>query len=364
MKILFVSRSFSDTKGGMQKVATELYYNLHKFADIKLVAYSGSSRILPSILFHLLICSAINLFKNNIDVIYLQDGTLAPLGLLLRVFKKPIIINVYGLDITYENKLYQFIVPRCVNQSDRVICISNETKRKCISRGISANILEIIPGGVSDEFYLVEDKVVLRHKIEDKIGISLKNKKILLSVGRLVERKGIHWFTQEVITELVKTRNDFKYLIVGEGNYRETIETIIKENNLDNYVHLLREIDDEMLKLLYNASDILVMPNIPVVGDMEGFGLVALEASSCGLPVVASDIEGIKDAVKDSENGFRVKPLDTQSFLETIIDLLNNEGKRKLFRERARRFSLAHNWENIAKKYISCFKETYNTRPK
>lgn len=352
MKILFVSRKFSGVKGGMEKVATELYNHLCKLATVKLIGYSGSSRILPIILLYLFIRSSICLLRNNIDVVYLQDGALAPLAPLFQLFKKPIVISVYGLDVTYKNRIYQLIISRCINQLNRIVCISNAARCECISRGVSDDILEVIPGGVSDEFYLHEDKKVIRYKVENEISVPLKNKKILLSVGRLIERKGIHWFIQNVVTNFVKRRKDFIYLVAGEGPYRKIVESIIKENNLNSYVHLLGEISDEMLKLLYNASDILVMPNIPVAGDMEGFGLVALESSSCGLPIVASDIEGVKDAVRNGKNGFRVKSLDTQGFLEIIEDLLYSEERRKQLRESARQFSLLYKWENIADQYI------------
>lgn len=88
---------------------------------------------------------------------------------------------------------------------------------------------------------------------------------------------------------------------MGDGIYKEKIKGIIDKYNLEKYVFMLGKVDDKILKLLYNTSDIFVIPNIPVVGDMEGFGIVALEVASCGVPVVASKLEGIKEAVQDGK---------------------------------------------------------------
>jgi phosphatidylinositol alpha-1,6-mannosyltransferase len=88
-------------------------------------------------------------------------------------------------------------------------------------------------------------------------------------------------------------------------------------------------------KLAYNTADLLVMPNIPVPGDAEGFGLVALEAASAGLPVVASDLEGIPDAVVQNDTGILVPPGNASAWVSTLTNLLGNQSARHRIRERA-----------------------------
>jgi glycosyltransferase involved in cell wall biosynthesis len=106
-----------------------------------------------------------------------------------------------------------------------------------------------------------------------------------------------------------------------------------------------------MLKLLYNTADVLIMPNLP--GYTEGFGLVSLEAASCGLPVIASELGGIKDAIKDGENGFLVEPGNPQAFIDKIHDLLSNEKERLAFGERARNYTVEnYGWDKTVKKYM------------
>lgn len=359
MVVLFLTRKFPPSKGGMQRVAYELSQHLSKIAHVKLVKWGGSNKWLPLVLPYLFLKSLWILISTKVQVIYLQDGLLAPLGLILKLFRVPIAITFHGRDITYDNKLYQFLIPRCAEKLDKIICVSDATKQQCVKHGISqGKIKVIIPDGICDEFCMDEGKQELRERLFKKLGISLKNKKIVLSVGRLVERKGFHWFIQNVIPNLLQKESDLLYFIAGDGLFRQSIESAIKQSSLQDYVRMLGTVDDEILETLYNVSDIFIMPNIPVKGDMEGFGVVALEAASCGLPVVASGLEGIKDAIKNAENGFLVEPYNAEGFVNVVRELLENDELRGNFGARAREFTLKnYAWEKIAARYLEEFRK-------
>lgn len=352
LRVLFITRKFPPAVGGMEKVAYELYKHLSKLIEVELIKWGGPNKFLPVILPYFLIKSCRVLLTKRVDVIYLQDGLLAPLGLILRsIFRKPVAITIHGLDITYKNKFYQFIVPRCVKRLDKIICISQATKQECVNRGIPEEKIVIIPNGISDEFYMGEDKNLLRKKLEEKLGIKLENRKIILSVGRLVERKGFHWFIENVLPKLVEKERNVIYLIAGDGPLRERIYNSIKKSGMESYAVMLGRVDDETLKLLYNTADVLVMPNIPVEGDMEGFGVVALEASSCGVPVVASNLEGVRDAIVEGENGFLVEVYSQNSYINLIIMILLTN--KKYTNENIRKFTLENfNWDFIALKFM------------
>jgi len=122
-------------------------------------------------------------------------------------------------------------------------------------------------------------------------------------------------------------------------------------------------VKDQTLKMLYNASDLFIMPNIPVEGDMEGLGLVALEANSAALPVIASKLEGIKDAVKDGKNGFLVEPYDIQRFINVIVPLLKDDGRREKIGKDAQKYTLEnYSCEKIARDYHREFKKIVKER--
>ena len=119
---------------------------------------------------------------------------------------------------------------------------------------------------------------------------------------------------------------------------------------------LLGQISEELLRLLYAGSDVFVMPNIPVAGDIEGFGVVMLEAGGYGLPVLAANLEGIKDVVEDGENGRLLPPGDADAFRHAIeefhdarVRLEASDRAEKYVRER-------FGWDAIAERYVQILK--------
>lgn len=357
MNILFVTRKYPPSIGGMQKINYLLSQELRKKIDVKVVSFGKSQSWLPIALNYLFIKSCFILLTEKIDLIFLGDALLSSLGLTLRsIFKKPLVVTTHGLDVTWKFPPYQFLIRKSLPKIDKLICVSSQTARECIRRGVSEERIAVINNGIDpNELILTEERGKLRKRLSDKLGVNLANKRLLLSVGRLVERKGYHWFIKETLPRLSQNKRDLVYLIAGDGPLRNRIEGIIKENNLGSYVLLLGKVDEQTLKLLYNASDIFIMPNIKVEGDMEGFGIVILEASSCGLPIVASGVEGIIDAVRE-ENGFLVEPGNAQGFVDVIAHLLEDETLRKEKGTQAKllveeKFTM----EKVAKKYLDEF---------
>jgi phosphatidylinositol alpha-1,6-mannosyltransferase len=108
-------------------------------------------------------------------------------------------------------------------------------------------------------------------------------------------------------------------------------------------------VSDQLLKTLYNTADMFVMPNIPVPNDMEGFGLVALEAASCSTTVIASQLEGVQDAIINGQNGYLVTPGDAAGYVQAISREL---GGRTLSPEAVRAYTLQHySWDETARHY-------------
>ncbi|MBI2868709.1 MAG: glycosyltransferase family 4 protein [Chloroflexi bacterium] len=338
----------------MEKVAYELVHHLSRQTEIKLISWGGSNKWLPLVLPCFLVRSVLALVTGKVRVIYLADGLLAPLGCLLRAFRKPVVITIHGLDITHHSRLYQHLVPRCVGKMDRVICVSQATRQACLARGVPDAKITVIQNGISDLLYVNRDRRQLRQEMSFKLNLGLDGRKTLLFVGRLVERKGIRWFIENVVPRL--ERSGCVLLIAGSGPLSPRLRSAIHAKGLSQTVIMLGRVDEATLGLLYNACDLFVMPNIPVAGDMEGFGLVAVEAASCGLPVVAANLEGIADAVQDGRNGFLVEPGDAAGFADVIKKLLADGGLRQSFGARARRFTLeTYGWERAAGRYLESF---------
>ncbi|AEF97056.1 glycosyltransferase family 4 protein [Methanotorris igneus] len=349
MNILFIARNYPPQVGGAERLNYELIQNLKNLMDIEVIPNKFGKY---SPLFHIYAVFKAVLNRKNIEVVFLSDAYLSPIIPIIKlILKKPVVIKVHGLDITFSNKIYQLIIPRFVNMADKVICISNATKKECIRRGVSPDKCKVILIGINgkDPNDHMDEKAYSKFNIDE-------HKYILLSVGRLVERKGIHWFVENVIPKLIKKEKNITYVIAGDGPYRETIENIILSKGLEDYVKLLGKVSDDDLELLYNIADIFIMPNIPVDGDMEGFGIVVLEASSHGVPVIASDLEGIRDAVINGKTGFLVEPLNEDAYVEKILEMLDKVKKDRKMKENIKKLTLQnYNWDKISQEYYDVF---------
>ena len=161
--------------------------------------------------------------------------------------------------------------------------------------------------------------------------------------------------------KLLTMHKDLVFLVSGDGDERGTLEESISRRKLQKSVRLLGRTDEHFLRALYNAADIFVMPNIIVKGDMEGFGRVLLEASLCELPIVATGIEGIKDAVVDGKNGILIdRAKDSAAFVAEIDTFITDEEKARTFGKASRSFTLrAYGWPTISAKYIECYNKLF-----
>jgi phosphatidylinositol alpha-1,6-mannosyltransferase len=344
--------------GGMEKQNYELITNLSSLVNKSLIALKKSQINLIWFLPYALIKSIFTITTKRIDIIHLGDGLLAPIGLILKfIFNKKVIVTVHGLDITLNNRFYQLIVLSSLRKLDKIICVSNSTRHECLKRKVNPNKCVFIPNGIeSGRLSLKTSRETQIKSIETEFRINLKNKKILLSVGRLVKRKGVYWFIDNVMSML---GNNTILIVVGDGPEKARIARIVNKKKLKDNVFLLGRIEEDSLKNLYNAADIFVMPNIKVKGDMEGFGIVAIEAASLGIPVVASGIEGIKDAIHNEKNGYLVNPYDAKSFTDKIKYIFKNEKRMKSFSLSSKKFTHDnYDWKRINQLYYQEFKKT------
>jgi len=346
VRILFLTRVYPPTVGGMEAFSYNLIANFRKLnKKTWIIANKKGKKYLPLFLPYSFFKSLFIIKKNEIEYLHLSDALMSPLGFLLKILTgTKTVVTIHGLDITYDNFLYQKIVIFSLKRLDKLFCVSNHTKKECLKRGLEESRCSVIPNGVNPKGYqLSEAKSKLLEKLSEEISIPLENKTLLLSVGRLIKRKGINWFINRVINSLPK---NYIYLISGDGPERQKIQQSIVKKKLENRVYLLGKTGNNLLKLLYNCSDVFIMPNITVKGDMEGFGIVILEAGSAGLPVVASGIEGIKDAVLNGQTGILVPERNVWEYLEGIKKA--KKLQRKLIKNIIKNnFS----WESVAEKY-------------
>ena len=361
--ILFITRKYPPSVGGMQRQSFELTTSIKKLAEAYIISWGNSQVFLPLFLLSAFFRGCCVFLTKNIELIHLGDALLSPLGYVLRsIFKIPVVATVHGRDIVFPFKLYQMVVPWFLKRLDKIICISEQTREQVLTRAIPLEKTVVITNGISIENHRFGIRSNFHiDSVEKIINQSLDGKTVLLTVGRLVKRKGVNYFIRQVFPRVLETETKVIYFIVGKGPYRSVIEQSVRELNLQDRVFFFGQVDKELLDTVYAVADIFVMPNIPVEGDMEGFGLVALEANLAGLPVVASDLEGIKDAISHGENGCLIEYNNTEKFVSTISDLIRDPSRRKKFGKKAREFVISHySWYRIGVQYLKEFESLMN----
>jgi phosphatidylinositol alpha-1,6-mannosyltransferase len=279
------------------------------------------------------------------DVIHLGDAMLSAAGFLPRLFGKKVAISVHGLDLTFSLRIYQSYL-KLFLKADAIIANSGSTRKLAEARGLSG--VSTISIGVPARYFRVSRESHRDAELEQRRA----GRVALLTVGRLVPRKGAAWFVRHVLPRL----DNVLYVVVGVGAHHDEIARAAAETGMTDNVWLVGSVSDDRLLDLLGSSDVFVMPNIVVPGNVEGFGIVAIEASASGLPVVASRLEGIPDAVVDGENGRLVTPEDAAAFVDALKDLVASAEDRLRLGERGRTFTeQSYSWPRIILQYEKLF---------
>lgn len=351
-RILFISHTFPPVVGGVETHNFELSTWLAKQAHVRSIV-NKKRWLIPFFLVYASLRAI--LLNKKYDVLVLGSCLLGNVGWFVKKFtKKPVVAVAHGLDLTWKNSLYQKLwVKIFIPSLDKLIAVGNETILAGKKHDIAEEKFVFIPNGVDTEKNLTDSN---RTDIEKIINEPVENKKVLLTSGRLAKRKGVAWFIANVMPKLDES---FLYVIAGDGADKKNIKETIKNNNLEKRVFMLGYVSDETRNILFNTVDLFVQPNIKVVGDMEGFGISVIEANACRLPVLASNLEGLKDAIHEGRNGFLVEPENAEAFANKIYELFSTGNPRNLFGQNVRNFVIENfSWQHIAQRYLEEIKKT------
>ena len=345
IKFLLITRNYPPKVGGLENYSYNLINEFESNFETYKLVLSKSNLHLAWFLPYCLIMAVYIARRRNVKHIHLCDALLSPVGVLLKLFTNAqVSTSVAGLDITFRNPIHQRTVPWCVGKMDAVICISNATRDECVARGVDPGKCKVIPVGIRSELAHIDlSRDELLRRAAHLCNVKITDRVLLVTVGRLVKRKGVAWFVEQVFPRLPEK---YLYFIVGDGPEREKIEALIKDNHLSDRVLLLGRLPDDQRNLILNASDLFIMPNIVVAGDIEGFGIVALEAGAAGLPVIASNIQGIRDAVIDGQTGYLAQESNPDDLIAKIMSAdLDRASIRMIVKEN-------FDWPKIAQRYF------------
>ncbi|RMG68364.1 MAG: glycosyltransferase family 1 protein [Calditrichaeota bacterium] len=245
-----------------------------------------------------------------------------------------------------EKELFKALGRRALRIADCVFTISRFTADRLKALGVSASRISIFPNGVDGERF--HPLPVDRQALFRRYNIPGKPELVLLTVAQLNPRKGIDTAIRAV-RELKNRGLPVTYLVIGSGPDEARLRQMIQQLKLNDSVFLLPAVDDQGLLEFYNAADVFLLLSRQE-GDLnvEGFGLVLLEAGACGVPVVAGRSGGIPDAVADGESGFLVDPLNVNEICRRLQGLLADPQLRRRMGEKGRTLAVSRfNWANI-----------------
>jgi len=270
-------------------------------------------------------------------------GAAAPLGLLAPSLRKLGVKNIVGMTQGHEagwamTPGMKQALRKIGNDVDYLTYISEYTHEK-ISRALSpsaaSNMRRVVPGVNTTEFS--PTNLTAGSALRSSIGWA--NRPVIVCVSRLMTRKGQDQLIQ-ALPQVLKVVPMASLIIVGDGPYRKHLEKLTADLGLRDNVHFTGKVDQAQLANWYAAGDVFAMPCRTRVGgwDVEGLGIVFLEASATGLPVIVGNSGGAVDAVLEGETGFLVNGNDLSEIRDRLIELLANQDLAK------RMGSAGRNW--------------------
>lgn len=358
--ILLVTRNFPPLRGGMERLNERMLAGLSGFWPVALAGPQGCAlhapagcdveevpasplwRFLPGVLL-----GALRLARRHRPrVVLAGSGLTAPMAwLAARLVGARSAVYLHGLDLVVPNRIYQILWLPFIRRCDILIANSSNTARLACERGIDEQRLHVIPPGTD----LPGLDPGARQRFRSEMGLG--NRPTLLSVGRLTRRKGLVEFVREGLPAILARRPDTVMVVFGHDaidalvagadgiSQRERLLDAARDARMEHALRLMPPCDDATLSDAYHAADVHVFPVLDVPGDVEGFGMVAIESAARGLPTVGFRVGGVPDAIVDGGTGSLAAAGDYVGFAMHVLKWLDvGEDARRKCAVDARRF--------------------------
>jgi glycosyltransferase involved in cell wall biosynthesis len=376
MKIAEVTSTFPPYRGGIGNVA---YYNAWSLATLghDVTVFTprykkiktdeelpfavkrlrpwfkyGNAGILPQLWWHLPSFDAIHLhypFFGGAETIYFLDKVK---DLKLVVTYHMDVVGT-GLVAKFFRWHTQYVLPKILDRADKIIVTSKDYAKQSNLQSrfaVEPEKFVEIPCGVNH--------LLFKPRLKDKALMEkydLYGKKVILFVGGLDKAhyfKGINVLIQAI--QHFSDSDKVRCLIVGDGELRSSYQTLVDGLGLGKKIIFTGFAQDSMLPRMYNLADMFVLPSID---KSEAFGIVSLEAMASGVPVIASDLPGVRSVVDKQKTGLLVKPGSVDNLAAMIKYLLANPKFAKEYGMAGREKVLRkYTWEKIGYKLDNIFK--------
>jgi len=242
--------------------------------------------------------------------------------ILMKCLKLPYIVYTHSADILEFQKYWPVkkLLQSILNNAAKVSCNSRFTYGKLLDLGVAREKIKLIypkTDFLKFDRFMETGSIIKRYDLADK--------RIILSINRLIERKGNDVMVQAMPAVLKEVPNAV-YIIGGKGRYENRLREMVKDFHLEKDVIFVNNLSDEDVIKFYKACDVFVMASRTLKEeDTEGFGVVFLEANACGKPVIGGRSGGIPEAVADGTSGLLVDPLKVDEIARAVILLLKDK---------------------------------------
>lgn len=373
--VLIVTRNLPPLIGGMERLLWHAVDELRKEYTVHVVGPAGCTRSLshdvhatgvpirPMFLF--LLRTAVEALKTAFRyrpvVVFAGSGLTAPIvWMIARLFRTRCIVYLHGLDLCAEHPVYRFLWVPFFRYFNSVIVNSHFTKDLAIAAKIPRGRVTIIHPGV--EVPNLED--ARDRAVAYRLRNGLGDAPVMLYVGRITPRKGLLNFVENILPAIIIAVPSSILVVIGDdandalqsvSNERNRVSSVLKEKGLEARVQFSGSCSDDELSSAYFAADVLVFPVQPSSHDVEGFGMVAVEAAAHGLPTVAFSVGGVPDAISDGYCGALIPPGNNTAFAQAIINYA--EKQRNLHQiDKCRKFAELFRWEGFGGQLRGIFK--------
>lgn len=283
------------------------------------------------------------------------SGLTAPVAwLIARLFRARAVAFLHGLDLVVASRVYQIFWMPFLRRLDLVLVNSRNTRGLAVGRGVPEAVIEVLhPGTV-----VPGRDVIAAQRFRRERGLG--DRPLLLSVGRLTPRKGLASFVREALTRVHAECPDAVLLVIGAdaqdalarvaGSERARVEQAAREAGVESSIVWMAPCDDATLSAAYHAADVHVFPVQEIPGDVEGFGMVAIEAAAHGTPTVAFAVGGVPDAVVEGRSGRLIAAGDHAAFARAVIELVR-PGARGAWAASCVEAARSYSWERFGERF-------------
>lgn len=324
-----------------------IFYHEVSTSDYPLFKYTPYEQVLTSKLVDVVKFEKLDLLHVHYAIPHASAAYMAQQILSDQNIKIPFITTLHGTDITLVGKDPSFepVINFSINKSNMVTAVSESLKKDTNELFEVKNNIKVIPNFICIDDYKLENNDFYKKRFAPN------NEKIICHISNFRKVKRI----KDVLLsfEIISKEIDVKLILVGDGPERSALEKISRESQYRNNIYFLGSL--KSTKEVLNISDLFFLPS-----STESFGLSALEAMACSVPVISTKTGGIPEVVIDGESGYLSEVGDVKEMSSNAIEILSNENKLLLFKENALKQAMKFDVKQILPRYEKIYAKCIN----